>query len=50
MVVMTDGLRKAIVFPEDFKILEKTKRKMKVTFILPSGAYATVLLRFLLKA
>jgi len=47
--VMTDGLRKAIVFPSDFKILEKTKRSIKVTFVLPPGAYATVLLRFLLK-
>ena len=50
MVVMTDGLRKAVVFPENFKVLEKTKRRMKITFTLPSGAYATVLLRFLLKA
>jgi len=50
MVVMTDGLRKAAVFPEGFKILEKSKRHMKLTFTLPPGSYATVLLRFLLKA
>lgn len=49
MVVMTDGLRKAVVFPRNFKILEKTKRSMKLTFTLPPGSYATVLLRFLLK-
>ncbi|RKQ60323.1 TruD family tRNA pseudouridine synthase [Thermovibrio guaymasensis] len=49
IIVMTDGLRKAVVFPEGFKILEKTKRSMKLTFTLPPGSYATVLLRFLLK-
>ncbi|RUM91289.1 MAG: tRNA pseudouridine(13) synthase TruD [Thermovibrio sp.] len=49
MIVMTDGLRKATVFPKDFKILEKTKNRIKVRFSLPPGSYATVLLRFLLK-
>ena len=49
MIVMTDGLRKAISFPQDFKILEKTKKSMKLSFTLPSGSYATILLRFLLK-
>ena len=49
IVVMTDGLRKAWVSPNSFKVLEKTKDRMKVTFTLPSGSYATVLLRFLLK-
>lgn len=49
MVVMTDGLRKAAVFPEGFKVLSKTKRSMVLTFTLPPGSYATVLLRFLLK-
>lgn len=49
MVVMTDGLRKAAVSPKKFKILEKTKERIKVSFSLPSGSYATVLLRFLLK-
>ena len=49
MVVMTDGLRKAVVFPEGFKILEKTRSRIKLQFSLPSGSYATVLLRFLLK-
>jgi len=49
MVVMTDGLRRAVVEPEGFKVLEKTKRSMKLTFTLPPGSYATVLLRFLLK-
>ncbi len=49
MTVMTDGLRKAIVFPEGFKVLGKTKREIKLSFTLPPGSYATVLLRFLLK-
>ncbi|ADU97530.1 tRNA pseudouridine(13) synthase TruD [Thermovibrio ammonificans] len=49
MAVMTDGLRRAVVFPEGFKVLEKTKRSVKLTFTLPSGSYATILLRFLLK-
>jgi len=49
MVVMTDGLRKAIVKPSEFKILEKGKTHAKVRFSLPSGSYATVLLRFLIK-
>jgi tRNA pseudouridine13 synthase len=49
MKVMTDGLRRAVVFPEDFKILGKTKREITLTFSLPPGSYATVLLRFLLK-
>ncbi len=46
--VLTDGLRKAIVFPENFKILEKTKDGALIKFSLPSGSYATVLLRMLL--
>ena len=49
MVVMTDGLRRAVAFPEEFKILEKSKRHIKLTFTLPPGSYATILLRFLLK-
>ncbi len=49
MVVMTDGLRKAIVKPKAFRILEKTKRHVKLQFSLPPGSYATVLLRFLIK-
>ena len=49
MKVMTDGVRKATVFPEEFKILEKTKRTIKLKFSLPPGSYATILLRFLLK-
>ncbi len=49
MVIMTDGLRRAAVFPEEFKVLGKTKKSMVLTFILPPGSYATVLLRFLLK-
>jgi len=49
MIVMTDGLRKAAVFPEELKILSKDKRSLKMTFTLPPGSYATILLRFLLK-
>jgi tRNA pseudouridine13 synthase len=47
--VMTDGLRKAVVSPQNFKIVEKTKEKITVKFYLPAGSYATILLRFLLK-
>ncbi|WP_457568282.1 tRNA pseudouridine(13) synthase TruD [Desulfurobacterium sp.] len=48
MKVMTDGQRKAIVMPDSFKIVSKTKRDITVQFILPPGSYATILLRALL--
>ncbi|WP_456466043.1 tRNA pseudouridine(13) synthase TruD [Persephonella sp.] len=43
--VLTDGLRDAVFFPEDFKVVEKTKNSIRVSFFLPTGSYATVLLR-----
>jgi len=46
--VLTDGLRKAVFFPEDFKIAGKTKDSITVSFFLPAGSYATILLRNLL--
>ena len=46
--VLTDGLRDAIFFPEDFRVAEKTKSSITVSFFLPTGSYATVLLRNLI--
>ncbi len=46
--VLTDGLRDAVFFPEDFKVVEKTKNSIRVSFFLPTGSYATVLLRNLI--
>jgi len=46
--VLTDGLRDAIFYPEDFKISGKTKKTITVSFFLPAGSYATVLLRNLI--
>ncbi len=46
--VLTDGKRKAIVFPEHIKIKNRSKDSLTVHFFLPSGSYATVLLRNLL--
>ncbi|WP_297444760.1 tRNA pseudouridine(13) synthase TruD [Desulfurobacterium sp.] len=48
MKVMTDGQRKAVVIPENFKIVSKTKKDVTIQFILPPGSYATILLRALL--
>ncbi|SNZ11045.1 tRNA pseudouridine13 synthase [Persephonella hydrogeniphila] len=46
--VLTDGLRNAVFFPEEFKIVQKTKNTITVKFFLPAGSYATILLRNLL--
>ncbi|WP_297454968.1 tRNA pseudouridine(13) synthase TruD [Persephonella sp.] len=46
--VLTDGLRKAIFFPENLKIKGKTKNSITLSFFLPTGSYATILLRNLL--
>ncbi|SNR61426.1 tRNA pseudouridine(13) synthase TruD [Desulfurobacterium atlanticum] len=48
MKVLTDGIRKAVVFPEDFRIVSKTKKDVVLQFKLPPGSYATILLRKLL--
>ncbi|WP_457621347.1 tRNA pseudouridine(13) synthase TruD [Persephonella sp.] len=46
--VLTDGERQAVIFPEKVKITEKTKNSLRINFFLPTGSYATVLLRALL--
>ncbi len=46
--LLTDGLRRAVVVPENFKIVSKTKRDITLSFELPPGSYATILLRKLL--
>ncbi|WP_457641527.1 tRNA pseudouridine(13) synthase TruD [Persephonella sp.] len=46
--VLTDGIRKAIVFPEQIKITEKTKKSIRINFFLPAGSYATTFLRAIL--
>jgi len=46
--ILTDGKRRAIVFPENLKITEKKSNSVKLSFFLPSGSYATVLLRALM--
>jgi tRNA pseudouridine13 synthase len=46
--VLTDGLRNAVFFPEEFRIVQKTKNTLTVKFFLPAGSYATILLRDLL--
>ncbi len=48
--VLTDGKRKAIVFPENLKISKKSEKSLVLNFFLPSGSYATVLLRDLLSS
>ncbi len=46
--LLSDGVRKAFVFPKDLKVLEEGGDFVKLSFILPPGSYATVLLRKLL--
>ncbi len=46
--LFSDGKRRAFVFPEGLKILEEGRDFVKLSFTLPSGSYATVLLRKLL--
>jgi tRNA pseudouridine13 synthase len=46
--VLTDGKRKAVVFPENLKVQGKNNKVLTIQFFLPSGSYATVLLRNLL--
>jgi len=43
-----DGLRRAFVFPSGLRVLEEGKGYVKLSFTLPAGSYATVLLRKLL--
>ena len=43
--VFNEGARRAIVKPERLDILYETRNSLTVRFFLPSGSYATVLLR-----
>lgn len=43
--VFSAGKRKAIVFPEKVRFLDKTHNTIRIQFFLPRGSYATVLLR-----
>ncbi len=45
LLVFTPGKRRAVVRPEGLEILEQKKRRITVRFFLPSGSYATVLIR-----
>lgn len=45
MKLFIDGRRRAFVFPEGLKILEEGKGILKLSFTLPPGSYATILLR-----
>ncbi|NPA12732.1 MAG: tRNA pseudouridine(13) synthase TruD [Aquificae bacterium] len=46
--VLTDDLRKAVVFPKGLKVVGKDRNSMVFSFTLPAGSYATILIRFLL--
>lgn len=46
--LFTDGLRRAFVHPRDMKVLKEGEDYVELSFILPPGSYATVLLRKLL--
>jgi len=43
--LFTDGVRKAIAIPKDLKMERVSRSAVKVSFTLPPGSYATVLLR-----
>ena len=43
--LFTDGVRKAIAIPENLKMERIGRSTVKVSFVLPPGSYATVLLR-----
>ncbi len=46
--ILTDEKRKAIVIPKDLAIIEKQSTYVRVSFTLPSGSYATILIRAIL--
>ncbi|WP_457639613.1 tRNA pseudouridine(13) synthase TruD [Persephonella sp.] len=46
--VLTDGMRNAVFFPQELKIIKKDRNSITVSFFLPAGSYATVFLRRLL--
>ena len=43
--LFSDGVRKAIALPQDLKMERVGRGTVKLSFILPPGSYATVLLR-----
>ncbi len=43
--LFSDGVRKAFFKPQNLKVLEDKGNTLKLSFILPAGSYATVLLR-----
>ncbi len=43
--LFTDGKRRAFVYPKELKILDEREDSIKLSFILPPGSYATILLR-----
>ncbi len=43
--LFSDGVRKAFFKPKELKVLEDKGKSMKLSFTLPPGSYATVLLR-----
>lgn len=43
--LFSDGVRKTFFKPRDLKVLEDKGRSMKLSFVLPPGSYATILLR-----
>ncbi len=46
--LFSDGVRRAFVFPKDLRVLEEGKNHVRISFTLPPGSYATILLRKLL--
>jgi len=46
--ILTDGKRKAIIFPKNIEIYQNSGNSLTISFFLPTGSYATVLLRNLL--
>ncbi len=45
LLVFSPGKRKAVTFPGNLKVLERGRGWIKIKFFLPSGSYATILLR-----
>jgi len=43
--LFSDGVRKAFFKPENLRVIEDKGKTMKLAFTLPTGSYATVLLR-----
>ena len=55
-IAVSGGLREAILFPKELKIIDiskdeinRGKSKVKISFFLPKGSYATIVLREVMK-